>query len=115
MAEQWAELEDSVGRMQVSSTLTADLEEMAATIRQLETENARLRQRLAEAEMTLALHGLAVRGGAGRGYARTPLRRAPASAWTWPWLSARAPTRRSHQVVGWTRDARRTREKRMQT
>jgi outer membrane murein-binding lipoprotein Lpp len=58
-ASQWAELEEDVQRLDLSAAHERDA--MARRIQALEQENARLRQRLSEAELTLAMHGLALR------------------------------------------------------
>jgi len=58
MEQQWADLERDL-----DMTIATEQQQMRARIKELEAENARLRQRLAEAEITLAMHGLSVRYG----------------------------------------------------
>jgi len=58
MEQQWADLERDL-----DMTIATEQQQMRARIKELEAENARLRQRLAEAEITLAMHGLSVRCG----------------------------------------------------
>ena len=57
-AQHWAELEADVSELSLSEAERAHLN---GRIKQLEQENARLRHRLAEAEMGLAMRGLSVR------------------------------------------------------